>query len=816
MMSRLLLLIITLVFFLCLLSPNAATASSNVTFSLIHSQVVGIPFLVTLTTDDLKFDRSVKLSSTSGHVSPKVVHLAHGRASVYVTVFSVGKNDRLYALWSDSKNRGKNNAVSNPFDVTDSDGTIPQDASLTGTVLSSINRVPIAGASIELYSHDPRIGTAELPIASTITEKDGTYRFQNSFPGTFFLKITAASHRDSINPITLVSHLSMTGQTKLFSSEEVPFRIPVLLVPGIMGSTIPKLDRIIPRLPFLTPLWNSKTLELVDPFDTVGWTLLEDAFQEGGYTKGVNLFEVPYDWTLSVSDIRDNYLIPWINEAKRITGSNQVDIIALSMGVLVARAYLQSENYANDVRKYAMVGPPNNGVSYVYYLWEGGDPIETDLHGGKTRSHMGIFSYFITYALDYLFEDRKLSLGTLCQWDFLHINPVSCDTSAIYNIIHQYFFSPGQLMPTYDDALQIQTNPSINQPIIFEENSLIKALNGIPCINPSGCLDPQAEIYSFAPYENVLTPDASGVQTQLFVGQNEETLGTIFVQQNSSESTYPDGQPIDSADSLLGDGTVLAATASLGNLPIVTAEQNHDFLIRTFTGQIYQFITGSTLSRLPQQLPQSPRIVIEIKGHVQMASPEITDMKGKSIELPSKNVKKDFSLLDAVLSISNPANGTYTTLLKPSKNATSYRISISYIDPVRNFIQSSSDIIGHYDSTSTQFNFNFDNAQSQSPITLSRNFLTPTHVVGTNFNGLIQLDWDDETGQSKKDVKNYEIYWKTENEPGFSYLGKTKELERHYVTPHKVTTPISNSYIVRAILNDGTSTFFSQVSTENH
>ncbi|HDO23621.1 MAG TPA: lecithin--cholesterol acyltransferase, partial [bacterium] len=50
----------------------------------------------------------------------------------------------------------------------------------------------------------------------------------------------------------------------------------------------------------------------------------------------------------------------------------KVDIIAHSMGGLVARSYIQDANYRNDVGKLIMLGAPNYGSSDVYTLWEGG------------------------------------------------------------------------------------------------------------------------------------------------------------------------------------------------------------------------------------------------------------------------------------------------------------------------------------------------------------------------------------------------------------------------------------------------------------
>jgi triacylglycerol esterase/lipase EstA (alpha/beta hydrolase family) len=65
-----------------------------------------------------------------------------------------------------------------------------------------------------------------------------------------------------------------------------------------------------------------------------------------------------------------------------MTGKNEVDIIAHSMGGLVTRAYIQSNKYNNDIRSFEMIGTPNKGASRVYYLYNG-DPVLADVVAGR-------------------------------------------------------------------------------------------------------------------------------------------------------------------------------------------------------------------------------------------------------------------------------------------------------------------------------------------------------------------------------------------------------------------------------------------------
>ena len=73
----------------------------------------------------------------------------------------------------------------------------------------------------------------------------------------------------------------------------------------------------------------------------------------------------------------EEYLKEAIREAKD-KGYQKVNIIAHSMGGLLARAYIQSNDYQNDVENLIMVGTPHKGSPNAYYIWEGGDPITAD------------------------------------------------------------------------------------------------------------------------------------------------------------------------------------------------------------------------------------------------------------------------------------------------------------------------------------------------------------------------------------------------------------------------------------------------------
>ena len=136
---------------------------------------------------------------------------------------------------------------------------------------------------------------------------------------------------------------------------------PVVIVPGMLASFDKKLmyqDKEDNKWGFV-------------PFGNVYKALIKE-FENKGYKEGKTLFIAYYDWRKPVSENWEKYLKPKIEEAKQKSGQDHVDLVAHSMGGLLSRAYIQSDNYGRDVNKLVMMGTPNYGASESYVVWEGG------------------------------------------------------------------------------------------------------------------------------------------------------------------------------------------------------------------------------------------------------------------------------------------------------------------------------------------------------------------------------------------------------------------------------------------------------------
>ncbi len=132
---------------------------------------------------------------------------------------------------------------------------------------------------------------------------------------------------------------------------------PIIILPGLFASIPDPGSRYGYSLGFSEKLYNP----------------LIDGLCSLGYKKEKDLFVAYYPWWRRVKDIPANYLKPVIDRAMKINDTDGVVLIGHSMGGLVARAYVQSDDYRYDVSKLIMLGTPNAGAANAYYAWEGGD-----------------------------------------------------------------------------------------------------------------------------------------------------------------------------------------------------------------------------------------------------------------------------------------------------------------------------------------------------------------------------------------------------------------------------------------------------------
>ncbi|MDO8261548.1 MAG: LamG-like jellyroll fold domain-containing protein, partial [Candidatus Magasanikbacteria bacterium] len=153
-------------------------------------------------------------------------------------------------------------------------------------------------------------------------------------------------------------------------------RNPVIIVPGIMGSwTTDDGWKLDPILHTYDDLWG--------------------AFKSAGYEENKNLFAFPYQWRFSNS-YTASLLKNKIDQVKNICHCNKVDLVAHSMGGLVARYYIVSDYYENDVDKLVFLGTPHKGSPKSYLMWEAGEGF-VDLKEKIVKYYFNFESHFRGY-----------------------------------------------------------------------------------------------------------------------------------------------------------------------------------------------------------------------------------------------------------------------------------------------------------------------------------------------------------------------------------------------------------------------------------
>jgi hypothetical protein len=95
-------------------------------------------------------------------------------------------------------------------------------------------------------------------------------------------------------------------------------------------------------------------------------------FLEEAELRNIRVSIAYYDWRQRLPFIVQQYLIPAIEALKQRDHVSQVYLVAHSFGGIVARAYIQSGFYHNDVAGLVELGTPNQGAPKAYGPWEGG------------------------------------------------------------------------------------------------------------------------------------------------------------------------------------------------------------------------------------------------------------------------------------------------------------------------------------------------------------------------------------------------------------------------------------------------------------
>jgi len=394
---------------------------------------------------------------------------------------------------------------------------------------------------------------------------------------------------------------------------------PVIFIPGIGAS-------INPDLMISGALADNWTM-----FDHTYDGILQ-AFKTMGYQEDKTFFLAYYDWRQSNQQSVETYLKPLIRKALTNSGADRVNIVTHSMGSLVARSYVQSADYANEVDNLIMIAPPNKGSSDVYDLWE----------GGRIPSSWGSKGILMKIYLSYL------TIATL-------------GTSNFFDTIHQHIPSLKDLMPAYDflfpknETQNLKSHLSMN-----EQNNFLLALNQ------------NSEVLS------------AKTRLSIILGDKQPTVNKIPIIASDQTGLWSDGKPdpIDPArDDDGGDGEVLKVSGNISSDFLDVLEYGHSEIVSKS-----EKIVAERLGQTLDYTFNSPEIEDEMIVWTDApAELEVVDGEG-SIAPKDNNEDTDVRYAQEknkdgfkIISVPNVKKGTYEISFAGNADGT-YHLGINYVD----------------------------------------------------------------------------------------------------------------------------------------
>lgn len=739
-------------------------------------QQAGVPFSVTVTAKDgygnvmTGVNGEVFLNASMGVVSPKRVVLAGGTGSREICILSPGKG-YIYAsgvgltgtsVPMDIQGEGYNTAVVRGYVETEDKTRI---------------------ADVEVFLETADGGS----VIKTTSGADGSFSFTGLARVPYILWAKAMDGRES-DKQSIYADFTLAYLTV---KDPPNTAIPVLFVPGIMGSTIG--DGIYPELPENSPPWNSTKWHedgLHDPFDKPGWRKLKEKFKET--SNKPDCYEVPYDWRLDLRDIVDKYLIKKIDDAKIKSKTDKVDIVAHSMGGLVVRKYIQDEGkYRNDIRNLVMVGTPNHGAGAPYYMYYGGDPASAD-GLGKLFSIVDFYGQTTNLNYKEIYGEELFPMVYTGQFYYTDWKNPAARVKA------RKFYR--DLCP-----------------------SVLTLMSVYPFLSTSSaCLPALDENRTLIDLNNDFNDDFArkGINAMILAGKDEKTLEWIKV--GSKNAFYKYGAPKDNQDlPKAGDGTVLKSSAQLGSVFFHDGKEGeHSGLINTYREEIVGFIAdgvcpAAAVVKTEAKTVDNALAITEETAFLSVSFSGDIDPQGRKlgIDPASGELVDDFGYADAMqetgngsYSIPNPVNGVYS-LAVSGDSEREYRLALSFMNAS---LSDHAEATGYRHGNQWVRTFTL-NALAEKIIVLTDSPETPKNVIANAVVGatstLTRLSWDAAVDPS---VSRYRIYGRLSDEPLMTVLGETTAL--FYNTGHEWANPPgapARVYAVAALKADGTESFLS-------
>ncbi len=326
---------------------------------------------------------------------------------------------------------------------------------------------------------------------------------------------------------------------------------PVIIIPGILGSWKD---------------WHGDWK--LDPI-THTYDNLVGSFKANGYIDGQSLFPFPYDWEKSNVDTAI-LLKQKIADVRAVCGCAKVDIVAHSMGGLIARQYIQSVDYQNDVDQIIFLGTPHLGSVFAYFAYEGGE-LDND------PSKKILFSYIA----------RKKGYGNMA------------------NYAHNGVLSMKELLPI-QSYLKLESGVQLNYPQGYPPNLFLENLDSNLSIFPQkvrkirnfvgdvGISSTPVLLTISSSTKNNLWPDGEPIETEYGNGDNRvSTTSAIRVGGTISTHNIQHGNLTNELkqeileELTLNDGQQLVDKDYNKNILLFLVNSPIDITVTSPSGQIY-------------------------------------------------------------------------------------------------------------------------------------------------------------------------------------------------------------------------------------
>lgn len=398
---------------------------------------------------------------------------------------------------------------------------------------------------------------------------------------------------------------------------------PVIIIPGILGSQQDGSGEWV-----IDPILHTYD-DLIATLDV------------NHYTPGVDLFTFPYNWRKS--NVETAVLLKQkIDEVKSICACEKVDLVAHSMGGLVARQYIQSDAYEQDVDQLIFLGTPHLGAPKAYLMWEGGEFAEGNDFWGE----------FAEKFLEH--EAYEKGYPTL----FAYIRTESLD--AIRNLLptYSYIFDYNSLRP---------------YPSNYPSNSFLESLNG----NIESLVDSGVEIHNFIG-DLQFSATITGIHAD-----SEHDYSPMW------EHGYPnDFYQISGEHGLVqgsGDGTVPLPSAAFVGGNTTTKVASHNAIVEDSIEDVYLVLTGDTVDELIDKwnVPNAKIVLFQIFSPVDVlvTAPDgkkVGKQNGSDVNEITGAFYSGSSTEVEYITIFNPVDGEYKVTTQGTGDGI-YAVKASYI-----------------------------------------------------------------------------------------------------------------------------------------